>query len=307
MLRPQKVTAREARDAAQAHRRNQTPESRTVTWRAIEPWQRDNDYILAGYRRAQRSFRGCLASVFGYLHNETVNIHSHLWGALLFAYLLCTYPRTYLAAHATTTWADYVVAAIFLSSAVFCLASSAGMHTFSCHSEPVCARCHALDYTGIVVLIVGSFFPCVYYGFYCDPFWRALYLTVILVSGLGAAYIVLNPEYARPSHRGARTKVFIALGLSAVLPVTHALASHGFAKLLREMGFGWLVLSGALYIAGALLYANRIPERFEPGRFDYFFASHQIFHVCVVLAALAHYTCVLTAFEHWHSRGGQCV
>lgn len=52
--------------------------------------------------------------------------------------------------------------------------------------------------------------------------------------------------------------------------------------------------------------ANRIPERFSPGTFDYFFASHQIFHLFVVAAALAHYASVLTAFGHWHSRLGEC-
>ena len=52
--------------------------------------------------------------------------------------------------------------------------------------------------------------------------------------------------------------------------------------------------------------ANRIPERFSPGTFDYFFASHQIFHCFVVAAALAHYASVLTAFGHWHNRLGEC-
>ncbi|KAN0081346.1 hypothetical protein V8E55_008970, partial [Tylopilus felleus] len=33
---------------------------------------------------------------------------------------------------------------------------------------------------------------------------------------------------------------------------------------------------------------NRIPEWIAPGKFDYLFASHQIFHVCVVMAALIH-------------------
>jgi len=155
--------------------------SPTVSWKAIEPWQRDNEYILTGYRRVQRSFRGCLASLFGYLHNETVNIHSHLSGAVLFAYLLCTSHST----HATTTWHDDAVFAIFLSSTIFCLLGSATMHAFSCHSEPVCARCHALDYTGIVVLIVGSFFPCIYYGFYCDPHIQVFYLSLISISGMG--------------------------------------------------------------------------------------------------------------------------
>lgn len=70
---------------------------------------------------------------------------------------------------------------------------------------------------------------------------------------IAAAYIVLNPEYAKPTHRGARTKVFIALGLSAVLPVSHALFSHGVHTVRVELGFDWIILSGAFYIGGALL------------------------------------------------------
>ena len=59
---------------------------------------------------------------------------------------------------------------------------------------------------------------------------------------VGAAYIVLNPEYRKPSHRGARTKVFVALGLAGVVPVLHGLVTHGFVKLCYEMGFQWLAL-----------------------------------------------------------------
>jgi Haemolysin-III related len=52
--------------------------------------------------------------------------------------------------------------------------------------------------------------------------------------------------------------------------------------------------------------ANRIPERFAPGRFDYFFASHQVFHFCVVFAALAHYYSALKSFEFRLSRPQFC-
>lgn len=149
-------------------------------------------------------------------------------------------------------------------------------------------RCQAFDYTGIVgqcigpslhnlshistVLIVGSSFPCIYYAFYCQPGLQRLYLSGITIAGLGAsvssqlistpphvhiltgaATIVLNPEYGKPTHRGARTKVFISLGLSGIIPVAHALHVHGFANLVHEMGFGYLLLSGALYIVGALI------------------------------------------------------
>ncbi|KAI0763120.1 HlyIII-domain-containing protein [Trametes elegans] len=276
------------------------PRSKTLTWLEIPQWQRDNEYILTGYRRATASWRVCAASVFG------LNIHSHLGGAVLFAAFLLSFRQVYFVHYDSTMWADMAVFVIFLCAAIFCLFSSAFYHTFSAHSEAVAGRCNALDYTGIVVLIVGSFYPCIYYGFYCDPHYQAFYLSGITVAGLGAAYIVLNPEYRKPTHRGARTKVFILLGLSGIIPTLHGLVAHGFYTLCYEMGFGWLLASGALYIVGALLYANRIPERFAPGRFDYFFASHQIFHFFVVAAALAHYAGVLTSFDHWHGRRAAC-
>ena len=69
----------------------------------------------------------------------------------------------------------------------------------------------------------------------------------------GAAFIVLDPEYAKPTHRGARTTVFIALGLCAIIPVAHLVVTHDPQELISEMGVNWLLASGALYIGGALL------------------------------------------------------
>ncbi|KAH8101140.1 hemolysin-III related-domain-containing protein [Cristinia sonorae] len=286
-------------------KRRATPQW-TISWSELEGWRRDNEYIVTGYRRLQYSWRGCAASVYGYLHNETVNIHSHLLGALLFAWLLGTFQQVYFSHYEHTTWIDSAVFGIFLGSAVICLLGSASYHTCCIHSMEVAKRFNAIDYAGIVVLIVGSFFPCVYYGFFCDRHYQVMYLSTITVAGIGASYIVLNPEYAKPTHRGARTTVFVALGLCGVIPVLHGIVSHGFTKMVHEMGFLWLLVSGALYLVGALLYANRFPERRWPGTFDYIGASHQIFHCCVVLAALAHYICILTAFDHWHSRKSVC-
>ncbi|KJA23067.1 hypothetical protein HYPSUDRAFT_138248 [Hypholoma sublateritium FD-334 SS-4] len=285
-------------DSKPALRANPTSTAKTVHWNELEDWQKDNEYILSGYRRIQHSWRGCFASVFSYLHNETINIHSHLWGAILFGYLLSTYYQNYVELHSMATWKDAAVIAIFLSAAITCLMASAFYHTSGCHSKEAARYCHAYDYSGIIILIVGSFFPSIYYGFYCEPHIQHLYLTAMSLAGLGAAYIVLNPQYAKPTHRGARTAVFIALGLGAVVPLTHKFLTEGFDELINVMGTLWLVLSGALYIGGALLYAKRIPERLAPGRFDYFIASHQIFHICVVLAALAHYQGVLISFRY---------
>lgn len=80
-----------------------------------------------------------------------------------------------------------------------------------------------------------------------------LLITMVTQHYQGAAFIVLDPEYAKPTHRGARTTVFIALGLCAIIPVTHLLLTHGLQELISEMGANWLLASGALYIGGALL------------------------------------------------------
>jgi adiponectin receptor len=78
-------------------------------------------------------------------------------------------------------------------------------------------------------------------------------LTMFMASYPGASTIVLNPKYGEPSHRGARTRVFVVLGVSGVVPFTHALLTHGPQNLMREMGFGYLLLSGFFYLTGAII------------------------------------------------------
>ena len=48
---------------------------------------------------------------------------------------------------------------------------------------------------------------------------------------------------------------------------------------------------------GAAIYALRVPERWYPGAFDLWFSSHQLFHLCVVAAALVHYGGVRTLLD----------
>jgi len=61
-------------------------------------------------------------------------------------------------------------------------------------------------------------------------------------------------------------------------------------------------------LASPALIAARIPEKWYPGRFYIIGSSHQLFHFAVVLAVVAHFIGVLTAFEHHHgNRHGQCA
>lgn len=51
--------------------------------------------------------------------------------------------------------------------------------------------------------------------------------------------------------------MFVAMGLSAVLPILHGMQLYGLATLTHTIGLRWVVLQGMLYIVGAGLYAVR--------------------------------------------------
>lgn len=62
---------------------------------------------------------------------------------------------------------------------------SATYHAICNHSPDVAKWGNKLDYTGIVCLIMGSYMPAMYYGFYCLP--RLLEVYLALVSFFHAA------------------------------------------------------------------------------------------------------------------------
>lgn len=150
----------------------------TVLWADLPTWQQDNHYIHSGYRPASNSFQRSFASL-GYLHNESVNIYSHLLGAIVFSisgavlYLLVK-PR-----YSTAEPADILAFGSFFLGAALCLGMSATYHAVSNHSPRVAKFGNKLDYVGIVCLITGSFIPSIYYGFYCEPALQKIYWTMV--------------------------------------------------------------------------------------------------------------------------------
>jgi len=149
-----------------------------IHWDDLDHWMQDNHHIHSYYRRASYSYRRSFASIF-YVHNETINIWSHLLPALLSppgALILYTIlkPR-----YEKATSADVVAMSCFFVGAAICLGMSAAFHTLSNHSPNVSRKWHQLDYAGIVCLITGSFIPSVYYGFWCEPRKQLLYWIMV--------------------------------------------------------------------------------------------------------------------------------
>jgi adiponectin receptor len=137
-----------------------------IPWDDLPPWRRDNPSILTSYRPTSNSYSLSFLSLF-HLHNESVNIWTHLLGSVLFALLsvylyLLLHPR-----YESASQADILAFACFFAGAAVCLGMSATYHTLCNHSESVAKWGNKLDYSGIVVLIVGSYVPALWYGLGC--------------------------------------------------------------------------------------------------------------------------------------------
>ncbi|XP_069821137.1 adiponectin receptor protein 2 isoform X2 [Dendropsophus ebraccatus] len=278
---------------------------RVIPHDVLPDWLKDNDYLLHGHRPPMPSFRACFRSIFR-IHTETGNIWTHLLGCVFFLCLGIFYMfRPNMAFIAPVQ--EKVVFGLFFLGAILCLSFSWLFHTVYCHSEGVSRVFSKLDYSGIALLIMGSFVPWLYYSFYCNPQPCFIYLIIICVLGIAAIIVSQWDLFATPQYRGVRAGVFVGLGLSGIIPTLHFVISEGFLKAATMGQIGWLLLMASLYITGAALYAARIPERFFPGKCDIWFHSHQLFHIFVVAGAFVHFHGVSNLQEFRFTVGGGCA
>ena len=140
---------------------------------------------------------------------------------------------------------------------------------------------------------LGSFFPCIYYGFYCDYFPKIFYTLLVSILSLITVVFSLNEKFNQPKFKSLRALVFFSFAISGVLPFIHWLIEQDWFSV-TNLRFSLIcILSMAIvYTLGAFLYAMRIPERWrrsnKPAVFDIHLHSHFLFHLCVVAGAILH-------------------
>lgn len=203
-------------------------------------------------------------------------------------------------AAAIPRWPWYV----FLGGAMGCLLCSSLSHLFACHSHRLNLFFWRLDYAGISLMIVCSFFAPIYYAFPCNPYSRIFYLTFITLLGITAITTLLSPALSAPRYRSFRASLFFCMGFSGVIPAAHAIVLNwGHPQITTTLVYE--IVMGLLYAIGVVFYVRRIPERWKPGAFDIAGHSHQIFHAFVVAGALAHAAATLAVMD-WRQGQPSC-
>ena len=187
---------------------------------------------------------------------------------------------------------------IIIFSAITCLSFSTIFHSFGTMNEKYNNILNRFDYGGISSLISGSCYPPYYYFFYYDKICKYVYLSLITAFGLGTFIYSLTDDFNKPQRRCLRGTLYLIFGLCTGVPILHMAF---FGKYIKGYSdditlLNWY-LGGISYIIGALFYILRFPEKKFPGKFDFFGASHQIFHVLVFFGALFHFIGSLEAYN----------
>lgn len=275
-----------------------------------EPYQQHNLFIRSGYRKGL-TFAECARSLFS-VHNEFGNVWSHLV-AFAFFVGLTVYTLFWMVSHLPLT--HKAIFSVFFATALACFLCSTVYHLFSCHSERVNWRVMQFDYQGIGLFIVGSFYPPVFYGFYCYPHLQSLYLAMVTIPGTISVVAPFFERWHQASMQPVRVLLFACTAASGVIPLVHHRffiphIEHVFPHLEHSTPTSAIHdsinLMYLMFGIGLVFYLTKFPERWWPGKFDFWFHSHQWWHVFVFLGALVHFrTCLLT-YEKWTTYNGEC-
>lgn len=328
-------------DGRKTDKKKAKSEKKLFKYEELPKFLKDNEFIR-DYYRCEWPLKHIFLSLFS-LHNETLNVWTHLLGFIIFVGLTAMsltekmtlesvmasflgegsnawlnmktmnqsngsdslFSKSYIGnipkvsiLHASAdsdslpTWPWFV----FLGGAMSCLIFSSISHLFACHSQSFYLFFWRLDYAGISLMIVCSFFTPIYYTFSDHPHWRLIYLTSITLVGILAVITLLAPSLSSGRFRGFRAALFLSMGFSGVIPAAHSVILHwDHPQILVALGYE--IAMGLLYAIGAVFYVTRIPERWKPGTFDIVGHSHQIFHVLVVAAAIAHCAATIVIIE----------
>lgn len=218
---------------------------------------------------------------WSYIHNESVNIYSHLIPAV--AFLLGEWYIQYylISRYSNITCADFFIFSFFLLTAVICLALSTTYHTLMNHSYKVEQLWLRLDLIGIVVLTLGDFVSGIYMVFWCEPLERKIYWSMVSrylhnlfrfsslmsnahfdlqigILGLITIFIMVNPRFQGPKFRAFRALTFVATGLSGFAPLIHGIKIFGISQMMKQSGMPYYLVEGGFLLSGALLYVVRL-------------------------------------------------
>lgn len=290
---------------------HEKPHRNLVSYHDLPHWQKDNDFIIYGYVSETNNLWHCFDTLF-FFNNESLNIFTHLLPGTVFPILMAVFIPylivhenfisyvppwlVHLPAYTNTDASDYGIFALFFIGFMVCLSCSATFHMLKVHSHVVASMGSRLDYAGILLLIASSLIGIVHYSFIDQPALRSIFVSITSVIGVVSLLVTWHPDFRTPKWRPIRTSTFVTFAFSGLIPICYGFLIMDWKVAADRAGLKYVGYEALSYLAGATMYAFRIPERLSPGTFDMVGNSHQIFHCLVVLGAYCHLRALVHAY-----------
>ena len=133
------------------------------------------------------------------------------------------------------------------------------------------------DHSAIFLLIAGTYTPFCVNAF--TGFFRWGLLAIIWT--IAVIGIVVKVFYIK-APRWVNAAMYVAMGWLCISAVVQMSALPAGAII-------WMAIGGVIYTLGAVVYATKFMN-FWPGKFGF----HEVWHIFVLLAAIAHYIAVMS-------------
>ena len=166
--------------------------------------------------------------------------------------------------------------AVYGTSVILLFAASATYHLVKARPQVV-EILRKFDHAAIYLLIAGSYTPICYNMF--TGFWKWGMLIIVwsfALVGIGIKIFIIKAP------RWVSAGVYLAMGWMCIIALKEMLTMLPVGALI------WLAVGGIIYTLGAVVYATKIFD-FFPGKFGF----HEIWHIFVILGALAHFIAIL--------------
>jgi hemolysin III len=134
-----------------------------------------------------------------------------------------------------------------------------------------------IDHAAIYCLIAGTYTPFCLNAF--DGFWKWGMLSIIW--SLALVGIIVKIFYIH-APRWLNAGIYVVMGWLSFSAIGQMIV------VLPAWVLGWLIAGGVIYTLGAIVYTMKI-FNFKPGIFGF----HEMWHIFVMLAAIAHFVAVL--------------
>ena len=171
-----------------------------------------------------------------------------------------------------------ITSVIIYGLSLIAMFSASGVYHLAKGKPAALQTLRKLDHSAIFLLIAGTYTPFCLIAF--TGFWHWGLLTIIWA--FAVVGVVVKIFYVK-APRWLNAGIYVIMGWLCVM------AAPQMRSVLSASTIVWLFAGGVIYTLGAVIYATKI-FNFLPGKFGF----HEIWHIFVLLGALAHFISVMT-------------